>query len=147
VDNFLHNHHAVYAIQRRLELILHFKKHKSLKTKAAQTKLRSKEKLINNVNGLVASGELSAAEGFLLKAIESTDDPDYLNLLSRVFVLQNRPMEGAEALQRALIVTRKTKSFSVLSDDIDELPTLSDLAFIQDSTESLALLKDQTTPD
>lgn len=147
VDDFLHNHHAVYAIQRRVELILHFKKHRTLKTKAVQTTLRSKETLINNVNGLVASGELSDAEDFLLKAIELTDDPDYLNLLSRVLMLQNRPMEGAEALQRALIVTRKIKSFSVLSDDIDELPTFSDLAFIQDSTESLGLLKDQTTPD
>ena len=148
LSEFLKSHQSSDDIQRRLELILHFKKHRAPQMLSIKSKQRSKELLIKDVNELVASGKLQAAESLLLEAIDAFEEPDYLNLLSRVYMLQRRPIEGAKAMQRALLLKRQQQAFvEVVPDEsTDDLPTDSDLAFLNDSAEHLTTLEISTVP-
>jgi len=100
--DFLTHHPSAESIRRRFELILLFKKHRSPQPLSIKSKQRSKELLIKEVNDLVAISKLQAAEALLLEAIETIEDPDYLNLLGRVYMLQRQPIAAAEALQKGL---------------------------------------------
>lgn len=148
LSEFLKSHQSSDDIQRRLELILHFKKHRAPQMLSIKSKQRSKELLIKDVNELVASGKLQAAESLLLEAIDAFEEPDYLNLLSRVYMLQRRPIEGAKAMQRALLLKRQQQAFvEVVPDEsTDDLPTDSDLAFLNDPAEHLTTLEISTVP-
>ncbi|WP_256577989.1 hypothetical protein [Pseudomonas sp. Irchel s3h17] len=148
LSEFLKNHQAAEDIQRRLELILRFKKHRAQQTLSIKSKQRSKELLLKDVNGLVASGKLQAAESLLLDAIDTFEEPDYLNLLSRVYMLQRRPIDGAKAMQRALVLRRQQQAFVEIApeESTDDLPTASDLAFLNDSAERLTTLESPTPP-
>ncbi|VVN86444.1 hypothetical protein PS689_01534 [Pseudomonas fluorescens] len=145
---FLKSHQAAEDIQRRLELILRFKKHRAQQTLSIKSKQRSKELLLKDVNGLVASGKLQAAESLLLEAIYTFEEPDYLNLLSRVYMLQRRPIDGAKAMQRALLLRRQQQAFVEVApeESTDNLPTASDLAFLNDSAERLTTLESPLPP-
>lgn len=145
---FLENHQAADDIQRRLELILHFKKHRAPQVLSIKSKQRSKELLIKDVNDLVASGKLQAAESLLLEAIDTFEEPDSLNLLSRVYMLQRRPIDGAKAMQRALLLKRQQQAFVEIEpeESTDDLPTDSDLAFLNDPAEHLTTLENPTAP-
>lgn len=148
LTEFLRSHQSADDIQRRLELILHFKKHRAPQTLSIKSKQRSKELLIKDVNDLVASGKLQAAESLLLETIETVEEPDFLNLLSRVYMLQRRPIDGAKAMQRALFLTRQQQAFVEIEpeESTDDLPTDSDLAFLNDSAEHLTPLESPTSP-
>ena len=148
LSEFLKNHQAAEDIQRRLELILRFKKHRAQQTLSIKSKQRSKELLLKDVNGLVASGKLQAAESLLLEAIDTFEEPDYLNLLSRVYMLQRRPIDGAKAMQRALLLRRQQQAFVEIAPEetTDDLPTASDLAFLNDSAERLTTLESPPPP-
>lgn len=148
LTEFLKSHQSADDIQRRLELILHFKKHRAPRTLSIKSKQRSKELLIKDVNDLVASGRLQAAESLLLEAIETFEEPDSLNLLSRVYMVQGRPIDGAKAMQRALLLKRQQQAFIEVEPEqsTDDLPTDGDLAFLNDSAEHLAPLENPTTP-
>lgn len=145
---FLMSHQSANDIQRRLELILHFKKNRAPKMLSIKSKQRSKELLIKDVNDLVASGKLQVAESLLLEAIETFEEPDSLNLLSRVYMLQRRPLDGAKAMQRALFLKRQQQAFVEIEPETstDDLPTESDLAFLNDSAEHLTTLENPTAP-
>ncbi len=148
LTEFLKSHQSADDIQRRLELILHFKKHRAPQMLSIKSKQRSKELLIKDVNDLVASGKLQAAESLLLEAIETFEEPDSLNLLSRVYMLQRRPIDGAKAMQRALLLKRHQQAFVEIKpeESTDDLPTDSDLAFLNDSAEHLTTLENPTAP-
>lgn len=145
---FLISHQSANDIQRRLELILHFKKNRAPQMLSIKSKQRSKELLIKDVNDLVASGKLQAAESLLLEAIETVEEPDFLNLLSRVYMLQRRPIDGAKAMQRALVLKRQQQAFVEIEpeESTDDLPTDSDLAFLNDSAEHLTTLDNPSAP-
>lgn len=125
LTEFLQSHQSADDIQRRLELILHFKKHRAPQLLSIKSKQRSKELLIKDVNDLVASGRLQAAESLLLEAIETFEEPNSLNLLSRVYMLQSRSIDGAKAMQRALLLERQQQAFVEIEpeDSTDDLPT------------------------
>lgn len=148
LTEFLKSHQSADDIQRRLELILHFKKNRAPQVLSIKSKQRSKELLIKDVNDLVASGKLQAAESLLLEAIETVEEPDVLNLLSRVYMLQRRPIDGAKAMQRALLLKRQQQAFVEIEpeESTDDLPTDSDLAFLNDSAEHLTTLENSTAP-
>lgn len=148
LTEFLKSHQSADDIQRRLELILHFKKHRAPQMLSIKSKQRSQELLIKDVNDLVASGKLQAAESLLLEAIETFEEPDSLNLLSRVYMLQRRPIDGAKAMQRALLLKRQQQAFVEIEpeESTDDLPTYSDLAFLNDSAEHLTTLENPTAP-
>lgn len=148
LSEFLKNHQAAEDIQRRLELILRFKKHHAPQMLSIKSKQRSKERLLKDVNGLVASGKLQAAESLLVDAIDTFEEPDYLNLLSRVYMRQRRPIDGAKTMQRALVLRRQQQAFVeiALEESADDLPTASDLAFLNDSAERLATLESPPPP-
>jgi hypothetical protein len=143
LSEFLKNHQAADDIQHRLELTLQFKKHRTPQMPSIKSKQRSKELLLKDINDLVASGKLQAAESLLLEAIDTFEEPDYLNLLSRVYMLQRRPIDGAKAMQRALLLRRQQQAFVEIApeESTDDLPTDSDLAFLNDSAERLATLE------
>lgn len=149
LSELLKSHQAADDIRRRLELILHFKKSRSPQPHSFKSKLRSKEALLQEVNDLVTSGKLQAAESLLLEANESAEEPDYLNLLGRIYMLQHRPLDAAKAKQRELLFKRQQQAFvetaPVESEDGD-LPTASDLAFLNDSATSLATLELPSVP-
>ncbi|MDH1237152.1 hypothetical protein [Stutzerimonas stutzeri] len=149
LSEFLKNHQAADDIRRRLELILHFKKNRAPQPLSLKSKQRSKETLLHEVNDLVTSGKLQAAESLLLEANESAEEPDYLNLLGRIYMLQHRPLDAAKAKQRELLLKRQQQAFvetaPVESED-DDLPTASDLAFLNDSATSLATLELPSVP-
>lgn len=144
LSEFLKNHHAADDIQRRLELI----QHRAPQMLSIKSKQRSKELLIKDVNDLVASGKLQAAESLLLEAIDTFEEPDSLNLLSRVYMLQRRPIDGAKAMQRALLLKRQQQAFVEIEPEEStiDLPTDSDLAFLNDSAEHLTTLENLTAP-
>ncbi|WP_144957603.1 hypothetical protein [Pseudomonas oryzihabitans] len=148
LTEFLQSHQSADDIQRRLELILHFKKHRAPQLLSIKSKQRSKELLIKDVNDLVASGRLQAAESLLLEAIETFEEPNSLNLLSRVYMLQSRSIDGAKAMQRALLLERQQQAFVEIEpeDSTDDLPTDSDLAFLNDSSEHLSPLENTKVP-
>ncbi len=148
LTEFLKSHRSTHDIKRRLERILHFKKHRVPQMLSIKSKQRSKELLIQDVNDLVASGKLQAAESLLLEAIETFKEPDSLNLLSRVYTLQRRPVDGAKAMQRALLLKRQQQAFVEIEpeESTDDLPTDSDLAFLNNSAEPLTTLEMPTAP-
>ncbi len=147
LSEFLENHQATDEIRRRLELILHFKKSRAPQSLSLKSKQHNKETLLKDVNQLVAAGKLQAAESLLLEAIDTTEEPDYLNLLSRVYMLQRRPIDGAKAMQRALLLKRQQEAFVELAlEPEDDLPTASDLAFLNNSAKSLATLETSSEP-
>jgi len=143
--DYVQSHSAAHDIQRRLELILHFKKHRAPQRLSLKSKQRDKETLLQEINHLVATSKLRAAEELLLEVTESVEDPDYLQLLSRVYMLQRRPVEGAEAMQRALVLKRQQQAFIVLPEDEQDpdIPSKQDLAFISKSAEALTSLEIQ----
>lgn len=148
LTEFLKSHQSADDIQRRLELILHFKKHRASQLLSIKSKQRSKELLIKDVNDLVTAGKLQAAESLLLAAIDTVEEPDSLTLLSRVYMLQRRPIDGAKAMQRALLLKRQHQAFVEIEpeESTDDLPTDSDLAFLNDSAANLNLLENPTEP-
>lgn len=146
LTEFLKSHQSTDDIQRRLELTLNFKKQRSPQMLSIKSKQRSKELLIQDVNNLVASGRLQTAESLLLEAIETFEEPDSLNLLSRVYMLQRRPIDAAKVLQRALLLRRQQQGFVEIEpeESADDLPTDSDLAYLNDSVEHLTTLENTT---
>ena len=148
LTEFLKSHQSADDIQRRLGLILHSKKHRAPQTLSIKSKQRSKELLIKDVNDMVATGKLQAAESLLLETPETFEEPDSLNLLSRVYMLQRRPIDGAKVMQRALLLKRQQQAFVEIEagESTYDLPTDKDLAFLNASAEHLTPLEKPTVP-
>ncbi|WP_374438324.1 tetratricopeptide repeat protein [Pseudomonas panipatensis] len=149
LSEFLKNHQATDEIQRRLELILYFKKSRAPQTLSIKSKQRDKEALLQEVNDLVASGKLQAAESLLLEAVETIEEPEYLSLLGRVYMLQRRPLDAAKAMQRELLLKRQQQAFvdkAPMASEDDDLPTPGDLAFLNDASTPLTALASPTAP-
>lgn len=145
--DFLTHHPSAESIRRRFELILLFKKHRSPQPLSIKSKQRSKELLIKEVNDLVAASKLQAAETLLLEAIETIEDPDYLNLLGRVYMLQRQPIAAAEALQKGLRLQRQQQAFIETAPEESELPTDDDLAFLNSTAEDLSSFDTPSSPE
>jgi L-fucose mutarotase/ribose pyranase (RbsD/FucU family) len=146
LSEFLKNHQAAHEIQRRLEQTLYLKENRAPPVLSIKNKQRDKEALLREVNDLVASGELLAAESRLLSAIEAVEEPAYLDMLSRVFMLQRRPVDEARTLQRALLLRRQQQAFieTLPSESLSgDLPTDTDLEFLNDSAGLLYTLESQ----
>ncbi|WP_027909891.1 hypothetical protein [Pseudomonas sp. URMO17WK12:I4] len=142
LTEFLRDHQSATDIHRRLKLIVLFKENRVPRVSSIKSKRRIKELFIKDVNDLVASGNLLEAESLLLDAIKEFEDPDSLSLLGRVYLLQRRPVDGAKAQQRALFLRRQQQAFFDIEheESVVDLPTDSDLAFINGSAEHLATL-------
>ena len=147
LTDFLALHPSAESIRRRLELILLFKKHHLPKPIVIKSKERSKELLIQEVNVLVAASKLQAAETLLLEAIETIEDPDYLNLLGQVYRLQRKPIAAAKALQKGLQLQRQQQAFIEIPREESELPTDDDLAFLNSTTEDLSSFDKASSPE
>jgi hypothetical protein len=149
LNEFLRNHQAADVIRRRLELSLDSQAHRTADRVLMKGKLGSNEVLLKDVNSLVASGELHAAETLLLKSISQFEEPDNLVLLSRVYLLQGRATDSAKAEQRGLMLKRQRQAFvETMSAESqhDDLPTMSDLAFLDGSASVLAELDGASAP-
>lgn len=147
LTDFLTHHPSAESIRRRFELILLFKKHRSPQPLSVKSKQRSKELLIKEVNNLVAASKLQAAETLLLETIETIEDPDYLNLLGRVYMLQSQPIAAAEALQKGLQLQRQQQAFIETPREESELPTDDELDFLNSTTEDLSSFDTLSTPE
>ncbi|MDH1692359.1 MULTISPECIES: hypothetical protein [unclassified Pseudomonas] len=107
---------------------------------------RNKGSLLRELNALVATSDLKAAERLLLDALGEGQDPDYLTLLGRVYTLQHRPVEGANAMQSADAIRRQQGAFVLdrtMSPDHHH-PSAADLDFIQENARQFAPLEDET---
>ncbi|WP_432668111.1 tetratricopeptide repeat protein [Pseudomonas umsongensis] len=147
LSEFLRNHQAADDIQRKLGQILSLRVYQTTGGQSTKSKQGGNETLLKDVNSLVASGQLDAAESLLLQSIDRFEEPDDLGLLSRVYRLQGRATESAKAEQRSLMLKRQKQAFvdTISSESIyDDLPSLSDLAFLDDSASLLAALDGST---
>jgi hypothetical protein len=149
LNEFLRNHQAADFIRRRLELSLGSQAHRTADRVPTKGKLGGTEVLLKDVNNLVASGELHAAETLLQKSISQFEEPGDLVLLSRVYLLQGRAADSAEAEQRGLMLKRQRQAFveTISAESLhDDLPTMSDLAFLDGSASVLAELDGAVVP-
>ena len=143
LSEFLRNHQAADDIQRKLSQILSLRTRQTTGGLSTKSRQGGNEALLKDVNSLVASGQLDAAESLLLESLDRFEAPDDLGLLSRVYRLQGRATESATAEQRGLMLKRQKQAFidGTSSESIyDDLPSLSDLAFLDDSASLLAAL-------
>ncbi|MEE5041379.1 hypothetical protein V2K11_24430 [Pseudomonas alliivorans] len=143
LNEFLRNHQAADVIRQRLELSLDSHAHRTVDRVPMKGKLGGNEVLLKDVNSFVASGELQAAETLLQESIIQFEEPDDLVLLSRVYQLQGRATDSAKAEQRGLMLKRQRQAFvePISAESLqDDLPTMSDLAFLDGSASVLAEL-------
>ncbi len=147
LSEFLKSHHAVGEIQRRLEFILHVQKRRKPSVLSLKSRQKGKEILLREVNEQVAASKFQAAESLLLKALELDENPECLYLLSRVYMLQRRSSDSAEAMRRAQLLERQQEAFIEPVIDVwgDELPTVTDLAFINSIAMRLTSLESDST--
>ncbi|WP_223527285.1 tetratricopeptide repeat protein [Pseudomonas sp. BF-B-26] len=147
LSEFLRNHQAADDIQRKLGQILSLRTRQTTGGLSTKSKQGGNEALLKDVNSLVASGQLDAAESLLQESIDRFEEPEDLVLLGRVYKLQGRATESAKAEQRGLMLKRQKQAFveTISAESIyDDLPTLSDLAFLDDSASLLAALDGST---
>lgn len=135
VCDFLRDHPDLSGITKKLELIHLFERRKTARSPAR--KARSREQLLQSVNALVSSGKLVAAEELLEEALSEDEDPELLDLLGRVFMLQRRTQQAVAVMQRALLARRKQTAFieqpevaEHASEMDDEAVTAADLEYI-----------------
>ncbi|WP_239985244.1 hypothetical protein [Pseudomonas syringae] len=149
LNEFLRNHQAADFIRRRLELSFDSQAYRTADRVPTKGKLGGNEVLLKDVNSLVASGELDAAETIIQESISQFEEPDDLVLLSRVYLLQGRASDSAKAEQRGLMLKRQRQAFveTISAESLqDDLPTMSDLAFIDGSASVLAELDGAAAP-
>lgn len=147
LSEFLRNHQAADDIQRKLGQILSHGTRQTTGGLSTKSKQGGTDALLKDVNSLVASGQLDVAESLLLESIDRFEEPENLGLLSRVYRLQGRATESAKAEQRGLMLKRQKQAFvdTISSESIyDDLPSLSDLAFLDDSASLLGALDGST---
>lgn len=143
VGGFLRDHPDLSGIRKKLELILLFERRKSARSPAR--KARTREQLLHTVNSLVSSGKLVAAEELLEEALAEDEDPELLDLLGRVYMLQRRPQQAAGVMQRALLARRQRAAFVESTPQVhqatevdDEAVTAADLDYITTDASALA---------
>jgi hypothetical protein len=103
------------------------------------------------VNALVSTGKLVAGQELLEEALAEGEDPEILDLLGRVYMLQLRPQEAASVIQRALLARRLQSAFiesgiqpnCVVEQDDDAVSDV-ELEYLSDESRSLAGLNDET---
>lgn len=111
---------------------------------------QNREQLLVTVNALVSAGKLDAGQELLEEALAEGEDPEILDLLGRVYMLQLRPQEAANVIQRALLARRLQSAFiepvvqpsSVVEQDEDAVSDV-DLEYLSDDSTSLAGLNDE----
>lgn len=112
---------------------------------------QSCEQLLVTVNALVSTGKLVAGQELLEEALAEGEDPEILDLLGRVYMLQLRPQEAASVIQRALLARRLQSAFiesgiqpnCVVEQDDDAVSDV-ELEYLSDESRSLAGLNDET---
>ena len=135
VSDFLRDHPDLSGIRKRLELILLLERRKA--ARPPTSKVRIREQLLQSVNALVSSGKLVAVEEMLEEALAEDEDPELLDLLGRVYMLQRRPQQAAAVMQRALLARRQKIAFIEQPQAVvhalemdDEAVTAADLEYI-----------------
>ena len=126
VSDFLRDHPDPSGIRKKLELILLFERRKSARSPAR--KARNREQLLQSVNSLVSSGKLVAAEELLEEGLTENEDPELLDLLGRVYILQRRPKQAAALMQRALLARRQQTAFIEQPQEVDHVSEMDDEA-------------------
>ncbi|WP_323952716.1 hypothetical protein [Aeromonas hydrophila] len=133
--DILRDHPDLLDIIRNLELKSLCDRHKAAHLPAHKN--RNREQLLQSVNVLVSSGKLVAAEELLEEELAENEDPELLDLLGRVYVLQSRPKQAAALMQQAFLAKRQQSAFLDLSPEIDvvsesddETITATDLEYI-----------------
>ena len=143
VSDFLRDHPDLSGIRKKLELILLFEQRKS--TRSPVRKARNREQLLQTVNSLVSSGKLVATEELLEEVLAEDEDPELLELLGRVYMLQRRPQQAAGVMQRALLARRQQIAFVEPIPQVDhateadeDAVTTADLDYIASDANALA---------
>ncbi|MEH8154763.1 hypothetical protein Q4S47_18310 [Aeromonas caviae] len=133
--DILRDHPDLLDIIRNLELKSLCDRHKAAHLPAHKT--RNREQLLQSVNVLVSSGKLVAAEELLEEELAENEDPELLDLLGRVYILQSRPKQAAALMQQAFLAKRQQSAFLDLSPEVDvvserddETITATDLEYI-----------------
>jgi tetratricopeptide (TPR) repeat protein len=146
VSDFLRDHPDLSGIRKKLELILLFERRKSSLSPVRKT--CNREQLLQTVNSLASSGKLVAAEELLEEALAEEADPELLDLLGRVYMLQRRPQQAAAVMQRALLARRQQTAFieqppqaDHATELDDEVVTAADLDYIASDAGALAGLE------
>lgn len=124
VCDFLRDHPDLPGITKKLELILLFERRKSPRFPAHTSRIR--EQLLQTINSLVSSGKLVAAEELLEEALAESEDPELLDLLGRVYMLQRRPQQAAGVMQRALLARRQQAAFVGLVPQVHQATEADD---------------------
>lgn len=111
---------------------------------------QNRKQLLLTVNELVKLGKLGTSQDLLEEALIDDEDPEILDLLYRVHILQQRPQEAASVMQRALLSRRQKASFVepiIKPNNADELDDDAvsdvDLEYLSDSSKSLVGLNDE----
>lgn len=141
----LQSHRAAGLIKRRLQMVLLFEERKPSGTLSLRSKIQSREALLRQVNELVTAGKLQAAAQLIEESLEAGEEPELLDLLGRIYMLERRPQDAAKVMQRALQARRQLSAFTepvmesveasaelATEDVIDD----ADLAFIASSSSS-----------
>ncbi len=126
VSDCLQDHPDLPGIIKKLELILLFERRKAARSPAH--KARNREQLLQSVNALVSSGKLVAAEELLEEGLTKNEDPELLDLLGRVYILQRRPKQAAALMQRALLARRQQTAFIEQPQEVDHVSEMDDEA-------------------
>lgn len=143
VVDFLRDHPDLPGIRKKLELILLFEQRKSARSPARNA--RKREQLLQTVNSLVSSGKLVAAEQLLKEALAEGEDPELLDLLGRVYMLQHCPQQATAVMQRALLAEKQQAAFmepapgaSHIAETDDDVVSDADLDYFATDASTLA---------
>lgn len=111
---------------------------------------QNREQLLVAVNALVSFGKLGTGQELLEEALAEGEDPEILDLLGRIYMLQFRPQEAASVVQRAVLARRLQSAFivpvaqpnTVVEQDDDAVSDV-DLEYLSGESSSLVGLNDE----
>lgn len=107
----LQSHRAAGLIKRRLQMVLLFEERKTPGPLSLRSKVQSREALLRQVNELVTVGKHQAAAQLIEESLEAGEEPELLDLLGRIYMLERRPQDAAKVMQRALQARRQLSAF------------------------------------
>ncbi|MDX1296880.1 MAG: hypothetical protein R3260_01375 [Pseudomonas sp.] len=111
LKDHLQNHRAAGLIKRRLQMVLLFEERKPSRALSLRSKIQSREVLLRQVNELVTAGKLQAAAQLIEENPKVGEEPELLDLLGRIYMLELRPQDAAKVMQRALHARRQISAF------------------------------------
>lgn len=111
LKDHLQSHRAAGLIKRRLQMVLLFEERKPSRALSLRSKIQSREVLLRQVNELVTAGKLQAAAQLIEENLKVGEEPELLDLLGRIYMLELRPQDAAKVMQRALHARRQISAF------------------------------------